>query len=209
MLVFIDESGDTGRKIGKGSSAFFIVSMVIFLDNEEANNLDRRIYLLRKELRLAESYEFHFSHNSDRVKQAFLSVIIPYNFTYMCVAVNKDPKKLIGEGFNHKHAFYKYACNMVFTNAKPYLENAVVVLDKSGSTDFRKNLATYLQRNFNNSEKKVIKKLKQQNSQRNNLLQVADYITGVINRKITNKKDWKGYYKYISSKELQVQIWPK
>lgn len=209
MLVFIDESGDTGRKIDKGSSKFFVVSMVIFVDNEEANNLDLRITLLRKELKLAESYEFHFSHNSDKVRKAFLQAINPYNFTYISVAINKDPKKLYGEGFNHKQLFYNYTCNLVFTNAKPYLDNATVIIDKSGSADFRNKLATYLQWNFNDNSKKIIKKLKQQNSHANNLLQVTDYISGIINRKIVGKKDASEYYKYISSKELSLQIWPK
>lgn len=209
MLVFIDEAGDTGRKLDKGSSQFFVVSMAIFVDHEEATTLDKRISLLRKELKLSETYEFHFTHNSDRIRKAFLAAISPYNFTYISVAINKDPKKLYGEGFNHKQAFYKYACNMVFTNAKPYLEDTIVVLDRSGSADFRNKLATYLQRNFNTDGKKVIKKLKQQNSNTNNLLQVTDYITGIVNRKIEGKKDWKDYYKFISSKELQLQIWPK
>lgn len=208
MLVFIDESGDTGRKINHGSSQLFVVSMIIFLDLEEATNLDQRISLLRGELKLSEQYEFHFAHNSDTVRKAFLKAINPYNFTYLSVAINKDPKKLFGEGFNHKQAFYKYACNLVFTNAKPYLEDAIVVIDKSGSADFRNKLATYLQRSFN-KEKKIIKKLKQQESKSNNLLQVADYITGIINRKVEKKKDAREYYKYISSKELSLQIWPK
>ncbi|MBI4652797.1 DUF3800 domain-containing protein [Candidatus Kuenenbacteria bacterium] len=34
-----------------------------------------------------------------------------------------------------------------------------------------------------------IKKIKQHRSSSNNLLQLADYISGAINRKIQNKKD--------------------
>ncbi len=36
MLVFIDESGDTGLKIDKGSSKYFVIALVIFEDHEEA-----------------------------------------------------------------------------------------------------------------------------------------------------------------------------
>ena len=39
MLVFIDESGDTGRKLEKGSSKFFVVALVIFEDHDEASNM--------------------------------------------------------------------------------------------------------------------------------------------------------------------------
>ena len=30
MLVFVDESGDPGLKLNKGSSAYFIVALVLF-----------------------------------------------------------------------------------------------------------------------------------------------------------------------------------
>jgi len=63
MLVFIDESGDTGRKLEKGSSRYFVISLLIFDDHEEANNCDQRIRLLRKELKLSNDYEFHFYEN--------------------------------------------------------------------------------------------------------------------------------------------------
>ena len=35
MLVFIDESGDTGLKIEKGSSRYFVIALVSFEENEE------------------------------------------------------------------------------------------------------------------------------------------------------------------------------
>lgn len=50
MLVFIDESGDPGLKIEKGSSRYFTVSLVVFEDKEEALACDQRIGLLRREL---------------------------------------------------------------------------------------------------------------------------------------------------------------
>ena len=52
MLVFIDESGDTGRKLDKGSSRYFVIVLITFEDNDEALACDQRIALLRKELRL-------------------------------------------------------------------------------------------------------------------------------------------------------------
>jgi len=50
MLVFIDESGDPGLKIEKGSSRFFTIALVIFEDKEEALACDQRIKLLKREL---------------------------------------------------------------------------------------------------------------------------------------------------------------
>ena len=208
MLVFLDESGDTGRKTDTGSSQYFIISLVIFNDNDEALACDQRINLLRREINKAPDYEFHFAHNSEKVRLSFLEAINSYNFTYCTVAINKDPNKLFGQGFNVKTSFYKYACNMVFTNALPYLENAKVIIGKSGSSTFQGELRKYLKNRLDNDGTKL-RSFKQQESHKNNLLQLADYCAGVCGRKIQNKPDWNKYYKYISAKELNIQIWPR
>jgi len=49
-----------------------------------------------------------------------------------------------------------------------------------------------------------------QRSDGNNLLQLADYVAGVINRSIKNKRKWADEYrKIIVHREIYVQIWPK
>jgi len=58
MLVFVDEAGDTGSKLDKGSSRYFIVTLVLFEENEEAEAADTRINLLRRDLSLAADFEF-------------------------------------------------------------------------------------------------------------------------------------------------------
>lgn len=210
MLVFLDESGDTGRKLDYGSSRYFVVASVMFESNEEALACDQRISLLRKELGLSSDYEFHFGRNSDKVRCLFLEAIEPYNFTFSAVAINKDPKKLYGPGFEIKESFYKYAVNMVFTNLKPFLNKAIVVIDRSGNPDFRNRLAKYLRiKHKSEADKTYIKRFKQEESSSNNLLQVADYVSGVLNRKVQKKKNWEKFYKFLSTKELGFQIWPK
>jgi len=209
MLIFIDESGDTGRKLNKGSSRYFLISLILFFENEEAESCDKRITLLRRELSKPDNFEFHFADNSHRIRLKFLEAIKPYKFLYFTVIIDKDPKKLWGPGFETKESFYKYACQMVITNAMPYFDTATIVIDRSGSPDFRKSLAKYLKIKTEQNRDKTIKKLKQQKSSSNNLLQLADYVTGIINRKVQNKKNWQQYYRFISDKENWVQFWPK
>ncbi len=209
MLVFIDESGDTGRKINKGSSRYFVISLVIFEDNQEAEKCDQRISLLRHELNRPSTFEFHFQNNSKKIRLNFLEAVSRYNFSYFAVIIDKDPQKLYGPGFDDKDSFYKYACNMVFTNARPYLNQAIVVLDKSGSAGFRLGLRRYLNKKGQDNQLNLIKTLKQQDSRSNNLLQLADYVSGIINRKAQNKNEWETYYHFISARENFVQQWPK
>jgi len=130
MLVFIDESGDTGLKITEGATKYFTIAMVVFDENDEALSCDQRIGLLRRELRLPEDYEFHFHRNSNRVREAFFKAVLPYQFFYYGIVINKP--KLFGEGFKNKESFYKYAGGLLFENAKEKLERATVVVDESG-----------------------------------------------------------------------------
>lgn len=209
MLVFIDESGDSGLKVTQGSSRYFTVSLVVFEDHDEAIACDKRIELLKRELGWDSSSEFHFKNNSERVRIAFLKAVVPYNFFYYGIVINKDPVKLYGEGFRNKESFYKYACGLVFENAKEKLRNAIVLVDRSGSLDFRTQLAKYLKRKVNTGSTSV-KKVKMQKSESNNLLQLADYVAGTINRSVTNtKKHSDEYRKIIAHREIHVQVWPQ
>lgn len=210
MLVFVDESGDTGLKLGQGSSRFFTVAMIAFNEESDATDCDHRIGLLKKELGLPSDYEFHFKNNSNRIRDAFLKAVSPYNFFYYGIVINKDPAKLWGDGFKNKESFYKYVCGLVLENAKGKLKNATVVIDESGSDGFQRRLSSYLKRKNINREERLIKKVKMQRSQSNNLLQLADYIAGVINRSVSdNKKDAEGFRRLVAHREMQVQIWPK
>lgn len=137
MLVFIDESGDPGLKVDSGSTRYFVITLVLFEDLDETIACDQRIELLKRELGLPNGIEFKFSKLNFERRIAFLKAVLPYSFFFFSVVINKDPKKLWGDGFRVKESFYKYACGLVFENAKPHLKNELVVIDGSGSRTFR------------------------------------------------------------------------
>lgn len=160
MLAFVDESGDPGLKLEQGSSRYFIVTIVIFEDRDEANAADERIALLRRELRLKADFEFHFKENKASIREAFLKAVSPYDFFYFSIVINKE--ELYGDGFKFKGSFYKYACSLVFENAKQYLDQTTVLIDGSGSREFRNQLQRYIKRRINEKESgsKYIKRVK-------------------------------------------------
>lgn len=206
MLVFIDESGDPGLKLTAGSSMYFVIALVVFEENEEALACDQRIQLLKRELG-RDNEEFHFKRNSDKVREAFIKAVAPYEFFYYAIILNK--RGLYGDGFKDKKSFYKYACNLLFENAKEKLVQATIVIDKSGSLDFQRQLAKYLRKRINNDLKRI-KSLKMQRSVGNNLLQLADYIAGIVNRSVQHKKKKsENFRRMIAHREIRVQIWPK
>ena len=209
MLVFVDESGDPGLKLEQGSSKYFVVALVIFEEDEEAQAADDRITLLRREMRLDPCFEFRFNKCRRSFREQFLNAIAPYQFFYYGIVINKDPAKLWGEGFKHKESFYKYTSGLVFEKAKTFLNNATVVIDGSGSKDFRRQLEWYLKRRINDPGQCLIRKVKVQGSSRNNLLQLADMVAGAVHRSFGTKVDAQTYRHIISHREVYVQFWPK
>ncbi|HHT9156379.1 MAG TPA: DUF3800 domain-containing protein [Candidatus Tripitaka californicus] len=200
----MDESGDAGLKLKGGSSKYFVIALIVFEENEEAEALDKRIDLFKRELRLGPTSEIKFNGCNKDTRKQFLLAVLPYNFFYLAIIINKQ--RLYGEGFKFKESFYKYASSLVFQNAKPYLHKATVVIDISGSKDFRRQLGGYLRRKINGG---YIKKIKLQDSACNNLLQLADMVAGSILRSLSGKPDAREYRGIIRPRELHVQVWPK
>ena len=69
MLVLIDESGCPGFKLTKGSTPYFVVSMVIFKDFAQAEGASKAIEGLRQALGV--NPEFKFSKTHPSVKDKF------------------------------------------------------------------------------------------------------------------------------------------
>jgi len=207
----VDEAGDTGLKLEKGSSRYFIVALVIFGEHEEAEAADSRINLLRRELGLPVDYEFHFNETPERTKAAFFDAIVRYSFFYFAIVINKA--KLYGPGFKVKGSFYKYASSLVFQNAQPHLTEATVVFDGSGTREFKRQLKTYLSRKINEpgAVPPKIRRVKLQESGRNNLIQLADMVCGAVARsfKGRRRKGQRNFRRVIAHREIYVQFWPK
>lgn len=209
MLVFIDESGDPGMKLASSSSRYFTVTLLVFEDNDEALAADQRIGLLKRELRFPDHFEFHFNNLRPDFREAFLKAVSPYEWFYFSIVLNKE--KLTGKGFQFPDSFYKYTCSLVFENAKPYLNEATVVIDGRGSRQFRRQLSAYLRKRVNAQESghRFLRKIKLQDSRNNHLLQMVDMVCGAVARSFTEKDDAQRYRRLISHREMYVQFWPK
>ena len=111
-----------------------------------------------------------------------------------------------------RKSFYDYVCGLLFEKAKPYLTEAVVVLDGKGSRTFRRQFASYLKRKIDTepSSTRYIRKVKLQDSAKNNLLQLADMVCGAVYRSLNvQKTDALLYRALIKHRELFVEVLPK
>ena len=206
MLVFVDESGDTGMKLGRGSSEYFVVTAVRFAENSEALRCDERIASLRAELRVTP--EFHFANTSHKKRLAFLDAVNQFDFTFNSVVFNK--RRLYGPAFRYKRSFYKAAVNYTFQNILEHLDHAKVVLDKTGDKDFTRSMQSYLKRQTRRTDGTPrIKKVSSEDSKKNNLLQLADMLCGAVARSfLRTKKEARAYRSAVSQREEHVQYWP-
>ena len=210
MLGFLDESGDTGLKIAAGSSRFFVVALVTFGDDAEALRCDMGIAELRADLQLPASYEFHFARNPKRVRERFLQAVAAYDFGYHAIALDKHDDGTLRR-ISTIDNVYEYMVLSLIREASPFLSNLTLVLDERGNKTLRRDLARSLRANVRLSPgDSPIKRIKQQASHKNNLLQLADYIASVTSRDLSGKADGAELAaKYLSSHQLMREFMPK
>ena len=207
MLVFIDESGDAGRKIDRGSSEFFVLAVVMFEDHGDAFGCDQAIEALAEELGRG-SREFKFSKDSHETRIRFLDAVRPHGFTYRVFVLNKDPRKLHGPGFNSKDSLYKWVCGTALKDVSAGWRDAIVMLDRSGERTFQRQLKSYLRREVRALHGPGrIKRVKANDSRSDRLLQLADYVAGIVNRRAQGKKWADVYFERISGRGV-TRRWP-
>lgn len=203
MLVFIDESGDAGFKIDKGSSTHFVVTLVLFTDKGEALKADDHISEIRKQLNLHADFEFHFHKTGKRFCRHFFVEICQFDFQYFSIVIDKT--QIETSRFYNSQTFYNFACELVCRMARENLRQATVVIDGHKSKEFKTKLGNYLKKNVNDKGSGIfcIKKVKMQDSAKNNLLQLADMICGAVARSF--KKETENFREIIIEKEGLVE----
>ena len=206
MLAFVDESGCMGMKLGHGSSPHFGVVAVLFEDHHIANQCDKYIEELRKVLRIRR--EFHFTKCSHEQRSMFFGEAVNFDFSY--VGIVFDKQKIFDSGMTFSRPFLQYPVKGVFATIEPRLRDTIVVIDRTGSSEFRKMMARDLKNDLNAQfGRQVIKLVKDEASHSNNLLQMADMICSAVTRSFrSDRKEPKGYRDQIRRKELLVQVWP-
>ncbi len=145
---------------------------------------DRAVDELRRELNKPSSFEFHFSHVSEKIRRKFLERVSHEDFRYAGFVVDK--RKLYGERFKDPKQFYEFSVGIVCENVKQLLTDAKIIIDQSGNRTFRQQLAKSLKTQLTDKDGTCrVKKVTMESSHSNNLLQVADMICGAVTRSHT------------------------
>lgn len=176
MLVLIDESGDAGFKLARGSTPHFVVAMVIFDDFKEAERASGIIETARTTLHIRT--EFKFNKCSALVKDGFFGAVASCKFTVRAIVVDKA--KIHSDNLrDNKDLFYNFFVKQLLQHDGNALNGARVKIDGSGDREFKRELAAYLKRE---SAEGKIASVKFAESHRDNLIQLADMVAGAIAR---------------------------
>lgn len=201
MLIFIDESGDPGFKTNEGSSKFFVLALVIFDDELEAENTTKKIFELKTKWRKPLKYEIKFNKLQELDRILFLTKIRNCKFRVRAIIIQKDQVCLSRLRKNTK-AYYSFFLKQALEHNRETLNSAKLRLDGSGERRFRHAIVNYLRKEVNQKNNKVvINDLKFVDSKSNLLIQLTDMITGSIYRSYQyGKKDNKIYKKIIQKR---------
>jgi hypothetical protein len=184
MLVFIDESGDAGFKVDKGSSPIFVVAMAIFDQDEHAKHAQSCIDACANDCNLGRS-EFKFNKCSFELRDKFFAAVSDCTFKVRAIVVRKEiifSPRLKAE----KENFYEFFVKKMMQHDNDTLQNAKVIIDGSGEREFRRNLNTQLRRRL---AKGAVKDIRFRDSQSDRLVQLADMCAGAIARSYRTDRD--------------------
>lgn len=176
VLVLIDESGDPGFKLVRGSTSHFVMAMVIFDDEAIAEQTSEAIRTLRAELRM--KTEFKFAKCHAHVKDAFFDCVCRYRFRVRALVVNKS--RIYSDSLRtRKELFYNQFVKLLLQHDNGALRDARIKIDGSGNRQFRQELNAYLRRQLDAGK---VHSIKFAESHRDNLIQLADMVAGAILR---------------------------
>ena len=202
MLVFIDDSGDPGFKLDRGSAPIFVIACIIFDDELEAEKTAVAVKELKRELRFPDVMEFKFNKSRREIREAFLKKINHFKFKVRVLVVKKEDIRS-NELRNNKKSFYSYTIKLLLRHSGGSIMNAKIRIDGSGDRIFRKNFITYLRKQLNSTHAKIMKNCKFIDSKENVLIQMADMIVGSTRRSYDFEKTDKDTYKKIIQKHIE------
>lgn len=193
--LWIDESGDSGFQFEKGSSRFLILAAVYLDEGTPEGIIEKEVHDLKMRLRVTADYEFKFSRCKDNFKKEFFRTFANLPLQYKAIIVDKRNVSVAALKSQPKQLYCELVRRLLYDNDPP-LQKATLILDEAAAKvhhqEFHRILKSYLSKN-------LVRKIRQQRSHRNAMIQVADMVAGSIFRKFEKGDDT--YYEMVKKKE--------
>jgi hypothetical protein len=203
-VAAMDESGDPGMKLGKGSSDLFTVGMVLFQQEAEAEACRARIQTLRVELGMklsGKKAEFHFRAIGEEHRRAFLSAMAPFAFQFFSCTIDKT--RLSGKAWAKKEYMYKRAGMVTIDLAIGSMLEAKLLFDATSSRQFDWELLRALKKHAGyRGGRPVIKETHRLDSYKDDMVQLIDMVCGAV------MAEDRQYHRLIRQREAGRVVFP-
>ncbi len=203
QLVFIDDSGDPGFKEGVSSSTL-VLAAALFINPEIATIVNKEISDYRRLLGWKDEHEFKFRKAPKKIKLRFLEIVNRYHFEIYAVYINKANYLNVFK-FSDDEKLYNWITKELL--AIMPLEEARVKADGKYGKSYKRRVRAYIRRELNTKDFKKIDDFDIKESNKDNLIQLADIIVGSINRSFqTDKTDSEEYIRIIRKKIVKLKL---
>ncbi|KKP65518.1 MAG: hypothetical protein UR64_C0026G0002 [Candidatus Nomurabacteria bacterium GW2011_GWE1_35_16] len=204
MIIFIDESGDAGFKTQRGSSKLFVIALVIFDNELEAEKTAEKIKNFKVKLGKQLNYEIKFNNLRKSDRSDFLEAIKDCKFRVRAIVVKKD--EYLNNLRTDTKNYYNFFLKQVLEHNNETIRDAKLRLDGFNERKFKKAMESYLRQNLNGSLKnKVMSNLKFVDSKDSVLIQLVDMVAGSIRRSYQAEKHDSRIYKEIIKKRIEEE----
>lgn len=203
LLVFIDESGDPGFKVEKGSSPVFVLAMVIFSSPNDALTAQKTIKHLQGRARIKP--EWKFAKSSNQARDIFFEGLSDLNFTCRSIVIRKELIYSINLKSNPR-GFYQFFARLMCSHDGGILNDARIVIDGSGDREFRKQMQSYMRKELPPG---TMKKLTFKDSAKDPLVQLADMCAGAIARSYrdTDRQEADRWRRMLANNQQISDVW--
>jgi Protein of unknown function (DUF3800) len=205
MLVFVDDSGDPGFKVERGSSSHFVVACVIFDDDLDAEEAALRIKRLRQKLGWRQEHEFKFNKCSPQVRKEFLTEIRDCSFRIRAIVVDKAVIRspLLK---SDRVSFYNFIVKEVLEKSRDSVRDARIRLDGRGDRAYKKGANAYLRSQLNTRNHRIAKRIRFVDSKGDSLIQLADMVAGSLLREAQARRPDAATYRTIIKRRIE-DVW--
>ncbi len=183
-IVFVDESGDEGRKDGKSSDYYVVLALII--DEDQYEPLLSHFKKVRGDnfQHAAEMKSSTVGNNTNRRKK-IVSEITSQQFSLSVLVIDKT--KLTSPGFYFSPSFVKYMHSRLYRNIKDDFHYVKIQADRIKSHRFMVEFEGYIQKNnpktlFSECTFDFV------DSKSNEFIQAADFLAGTLRRCVERKE---------------------
>jgi len=205
LHVFIDESGDLGRKGGK----YFIVAAVVSENPGELEAIIKRAKKYRKKKKFRKLPEFKANYADRPLRERILRALSGSNSKIYALAIEKSR---MHEGlFDAKERFFNFICGVLLRIIVKNVSSVEIVIDRrTGNRSMLEDINAYAASKIRQINPEIKIRISHEDSMVSLPLQVADFAAWAVHRKYEAGDS--SYYSLISSRMANANsemMWSK